>query len=560
MNHFFQSFDLWKFLAGLGLFLMGMTQIEGALKSLASRPFKLFLRDKTKNPLLGIGLGVVMTAILQSSGVVMLLLMAFAGAGVIELKNALGIILGSNIGTTLKGWIVSTLGFKIDFEQFIYPMIAIGSLIIVTVADTRKVYQLGRFICGFGLTFLGLGTMRFGVESVATLVNFNDYSGFHPILFVLVGFLLTTLIQSSSATMVITLSALNAKILGLEAAVAVIIGADLGSTMTAVFGAFRGIPVKKRVAAAHFSFNLLSDLVCFIMMSPILAFIHHGLKIEDPLYALVMFHTLLNIVAMVLFLPVLHPLARFLEIVIPNTNGFAAQFISKITAFVPEAALVGLERETKEYLQLVIHLNQENLGIGGNLHPTSSKSRFLNLGDDEPNHYEHLKRLEGEILTFIAKIQEQSLAPEISERLAQIIVAVRNGMMAAKGVKDIRHNIREFKASINDAVTSMNDTILLDAQKFYRQLIQLWDLQNKEVAFEQLADQMRAIRQLHQEHTRKIHDAASRHHLDEIDISSLLNLNSEIYEAHRALVLAMIDFLLDRAAGQHLQHASSWSS
>jgi len=543
--------------AGLGFFLLGMSHVEGSLKLLAGRPFKRFLRDYTKNPLMGVGIGVVMTAILQSSGVVTLMLMAFAGAGVLELRNALGIVLGSNLGTTLKGWVVSTLGFKVDFDDYVFPLIGIGSLIMVSIGDQRKLHQWGRFVAGFGLTFQGLSTMREGVESVAINVDLSTFAQQGPWFFLAVGFVLTTLIQSSSATMMITLSALSARMIDLQAGAALVIGADLGSTMTAMMGSYKGIPVKKRVAWAHFIFNLVTNGVCFLVMIPLLDFINLQLAIADPLYALVMFHSLMNVVGIVMFLPILNRFASFLERRFADRNGRIARYISRLSAAVPEAAIVGLEREGREYLNLVIHANQDAIGVAAAPTNILGFNPLAALNEaSAPDHYETLKRLEGEILEFVARVQEQSLSPEVSERLTQIMVCVRHGMMSAKGVKDVRHNIREFQASISEEVVRLFEMILSTTNRLYEDIPQLWDLSNSQALFERITDLIRRNRETYQDQTNMIHKAVISGRVRDLDTSSLLNVNSELHQSNRVLLLAVTDLLLDAGASQHIRQMS----
>ena len=135
---YWESFDFWRFLAGLGIFLLGMLFIEEALKNLAGRTFKKFLRKHTSHPVKGILSGTVVTALLQSSSVVTLMLLAFVGAEIMTLRNAIGVIFGSNLGTTFTGWIVTLLGFKLEIESFALPMIAIGGLVRVFLNGKGK--------------------------------------------------------------------------------------------------------------------------------------------------------------------------------------------------------------------------------------------------------------------------------------------------------------------------------------------------------------------------------------------------------------------------------------
>jgi phosphate:Na+ symporter len=177
-----QRFDIWLFLAGLGIFLFGLHYIEQALKKLAGRSFKKFLREQTHNPLKGVFGGAGITAILQSSSVVSLMVMAFVGAGILTMRSALGIIFGSNLGTTFTGWIVALIGFKFDIEGFALPMVAIGGLTVILFANRDQLYNFGRFVFGFGLLFIGLNWMKGSIEELATTFDVTVFGDINRLL------------------------------------------------------------------------------------------------------------------------------------------------------------------------------------------------------------------------------------------------------------------------------------------------------------------------------------------------------------------------------------------
>lgn len=241
-----EHFDLWKFLAGLGLFLFGMSQLENGVKELAGRGFKVFIKRHTKNKLKAILGGTLITALLQSSSVVSLMILAFVGAGVISMKSALGIILGSNLGTTFTGWLVATLGFKLDIEGFVMPFIAIGGLLVVLFPKRQQLFNIGLLTLGLAFLFLGLSFMKDSIEYLAENFDISLFTDYGLFVFFIVGFLFTALIQSSSATMVITLSALNVGIIDFYGAAALVIGANLGTTITVLLGALQGTVSKKK--------------------------------------------------------------------------------------------------------------------------------------------------------------------------------------------------------------------------------------------------------------------------------------------------------------------------
>ena len=254
------SFSLVMFFAGLGVFLYGMHQLENGLKALSSESFKALLRKSTGNPLSSVAGGIVTTMILQSSSMVGLIMMAFVGAGVIPLVNAVGVVMGANLGTTFTGWVVATLGFKLKLAQIAIPAIGIGGLMAVALEQRQTLKSWAELIMGLGLLLFGLDIMKDSMEALAQRFDIAVLQGYHAIVYLLVGVLFSAVIQSSSAAMMITLSALHAGIVPLEAAAALVVGADLGTTSTMILGSLSGSAVKKQLALAHVLFNLSTGL------------------------------------------------------------------------------------------------------------------------------------------------------------------------------------------------------------------------------------------------------------------------------------------------------------
>ena len=237
--------NFWQLLAGLSLFLYGMFHLEDSMKQQEGRAFKLFLKKHTKNKLSAIFSGTFVTAILQSSSIVNLMVLSFVGAGILSMRNALGVVLGANIGGTVSSWLVALLGFKVDMGAATMPIIGIAGIGLVIFKENKNYYNICRFILGFGLLFMGLDFMKQSMDSAMLNFDFKPYLKYHKIVFLLIGFVITALIQTSAATIVIVLSALNAKIIPLETAVVVVLGAELGTTLKVIIGAIGGIAAKK---------------------------------------------------------------------------------------------------------------------------------------------------------------------------------------------------------------------------------------------------------------------------------------------------------------------------
>lgn len=544
MAEIWEYIDLWKFFAGLGIFLFGMRFMEESIQNIAGAAFKRFLRKQTSTKLKAILSGALVTAVLQSSSVVTLMVLAFVGAGVIALQNALGIIIGANLGTTFTGWIVTLLGFKLNIESFALPLIAMGGISIAFLSNSPKIKELGRFAIGFGFLFLGLDYMKSAIEFLANNVDLTQYINYGSWVYFFIGFVLTAIIQSSSASMVITLSALSTGIIPLEAAIIMVIGSDLGTTITALLGSIGGSSVTKRAAFSHFSFNIITAIIGLSLLKPIVYVIVHIFSVTDPLVRLVSFHSIFNFLGIVAVFPFLNLFARMLERTFKGETTQVSHYIPNVTTSVPDAALAALKKELEGLLQ---HIFQYNLSVF-----RLNKELY---GFDEPKHangffnkaiaeYETIKQLEGEIVAYYLRLQNEKLEGEEPEQLEAYIFAVRNAMQAIKGIKDIAHNIVAIERSANDqqmALLAMLQSLL---GTFYLELYRVLKSDVAAGKMELLSDLSKENQQVYQKFLDEIYGLTKKNALSQMETSTMLNVNREVYNANKALVLAMKDTVL----------------
>jgi phosphate:Na+ symporter len=542
--------DLWRIAAGLGLFLFGMHELEAALKQLAGRSFKRFLRQYTAKPLRGVLAGAATTAALQSSSVVSLIVLAFVGTGVITLASAIGIVFGSNLGTTATGWIVATVGFKLDIEALALPLIAAGGFGVVWSASGTRRAGLSHLVAGLGLMLIGLEFMKSGALIATEFFDPAELAGYPLIVFLLTGLLLTAIIQSSSATIMITLSALYAGAINLESAAAIAIGADLGTTITAMLGALAGSTDKKRVAAAIVLFNVVADTIAFLMLKPLLFVVSGVLGIEDPLYALVAFHSLFNLVGIVIFLPWVRHLSNWLEGRFVDAEPAMLRHIKPEIAEVPEAAVENVWRETMRLIDQAAALNQLGFDLPRDheFYETADDRAAVPVftaGADFDECYADLKHLEGEILAQSLDLQQHALDPDESSRLSQIVRSIRDAVHSAKSVKDIQHDLHGFRDSVNDRFNAYFHQFREVVREFYESLNSLRDAELPALRFERLVDIKNKGEALHERMHRRIYDEVERGELGRGEISTLLNVNRELYVSNLSLISALADALLD---------------
>lgn len=532
-----QDVKLWGFLAGLGLFLLGMYLLEQGLRGLGSRSMKKLLREHTRSPLRGVLAGTVVTAFLQSSSLVGLIVLAFVGAGILEFRNALGVIMGSNLGTTATGWAVALLGFKLDLLDLANPALALGAMGTVFLRQGEKPYFLSNLLLGLGLLLLGLGEMTGAFNALQQNVDLGFLAGRNLLLYFLGGVLFTALVQSSSAAMMVVLAALHTGVFSLVEAVAIIIGSNLGTTSTVLLGALRGSVEKRRVALSHFFFNLVAVVLALILITPMIRLITVNLGLADPLYALVAFHTLFNLAGILVFLPFTGLFARFLEWLVPDRpEGQACTYIHGVPARVTEAAIEAVRKELADLVQRAVKVNLHCFKIAEHdvfppeaLPATATRQAF----EDE---YALLKRAAGEVMGYTYAALNSSVGEADNRQLTQLNHAVRNVTYAAKYIKDIRHNLAEFRHSTSDAVVDSLAQMQNAIRIIYRKLVILAGDDTPELIVDHYLELKHQLRDEYERFVSTSYALSGGGRMDNEEMSSLFNVNRAVYLSTSALL------------------------
>lgn len=536
-----EEVDIFKLIAGLGAFLFGMLQLENGLENLAGPSFRRFLRQTTSEPHASVFVGIIATALVQSSSLVNLIVLAFVGAGIIPLVNAIGVVIGSNLGTTLTGWIVATIGFKLDLQAISLPLFGLGGLGYSLLKN--KWQSLSQLLIGFSLLLIGLDLMKTSVIILATQFDFQSFVDFPILFFLFVGLILTAVIQSSSATMMITLSALHAQIIPLPAAAAMIIGADLGTTSTVLLGSFQGAVSKQRVAMAQVLFNLSIDITAFIFIFPALKLITGIVGLSDPLYTLVMFHSLFNLAGVIFFIPFIKPLSRFLETSIKDDISDIRQYISEVPANVTDAALEAMKLESRRLLQMTTQYNLYSLKISKKeFVKNTSELTLEQTGSDidHKNDYENIKRLEGEIVRYAIEVQSSNLDPEEAKHIESLLSAVRHAVYSAKSLKDIRADLNLFFEMDNKEVLIQSERLKQNVADIYSTAIGLIDKHHDFTYFsEELEVLQSQLKLFHHEFLHEIYQNR-RDEISEVELSTLLNVNRELRESCEAVLKGIL--------------------
>lgn len=465
-----------RLLGGLGAFLLGMHLLETGMEQMGGSSFSKLLRRATRTPLLGVVWGTITTALLQSSSLVSLMVVALVGAGILGLPQAFGLIMGVNIGTTATGWLVTLVGFKLNVEKFALWGLGIGAFLAVIWNYKRWLQLAGQALAGFALLFIGLEWMKEAIARFAEVVDLTAWQDAGSITLFIFGFVLTAIIQSSSATMAITLSAMHAGILGFYQGAALMIGADLGTTVTVFLGTLDGNVAKRQVALTHFLYNLIVNVVAFIFLPWEIALVEKILGVDDPLLALVTFHSAMNILGAVLFFPFIHPFMRLIERLVKSKKKVESLFIHKVPASQTDAAFIALQKE-------IMHLAERVLAWGRLLWEQKPMPDY----DSPEAFYTATKQLGNEVIAYIVQLQQHMKTGEESQVLTNLLWSVRRLLRAAKSLKDIRHNIENYRHDEREAVQQLfaslreqvTDTLAeIEAKKEYWLQSQDWGLQD----------------------------------------------------------------------------------
>lgn len=536
------SFDIWKMLAGVAFFLLAMNFMDNALRLLAGRRFKLFLKKQTTSNLKAIGGGAIVTGLLQSSSIVNLLVLSMVGAGVVKMENALALILGSNLGTTLNSWIVVALGFNYNIESIVLPLAGITGIGMAFISTESKLFLWFKFLFSLAFLFVALGYIKSGMEGFVQQTDLSFFNQYPLITFLLLGILLTTIVQSSSATIALTLSALHTNAITLLVATTIVLGSEIGTTFKLFLAASKGIASKKRVALGNFLFNIVIVVIMFLLLKPVNYFITDVLYINDNLIALVFFQSFINLNCIILFFPFLHLFGKFLLNRFTDTED-ESFYISKVPITDTDLALEALENETKQFINHVIDYSLDSFNLNESIKATKAVHKNFNH-KTVSEKYDYIKHLHGEMHGFYLKLQNVTTGKEATERLNQLIAAIRNSMYAAKNINDAQHDIEQFRNSSNDIkynfYTQSRDKLSI----FYQRILVMLNKENHKNDYEEITEVYQSITKGYQETLQLLYKESLANRVSEVEISTLINFNRELYTSFKSILFGLKDYLL----------------
>ena len=472
--------------AGVAIFLFGMLSLEEGFKAFSGGVLEKILQKSTDKLYKSIGFGFVATAIMQSSSLVSVLTISFLGAGLIGLTQGIGIILGANIGTTTGAWLMAGFGLKVKISAYAMPMLAFGVILIFQKSKSLK--GIGYVLAGLGFLFLGIHYMKEGFEAFKDSVDLASLSvdGLKGLfIFIGVGILATVIMQSSHATIVLILAALSVQQITYENALALTIGANIGTTITAIIGSLSSNINGKRLAGAHFIFNVVTAAVAVVLMNQIIYSVDIisdflGIGSDNHTLKLAVFDSLFKIVGVLIFVPFIKNLVDFLERILKdkhksNVQSFdTAQYLNESVLEVPNTAMAAIINETKHLyinaFEIIAHgLNLKRANIISDM-PLKDviKDKYTQGSVDIDEFYQHrIKGIYGEIIDFTTLAQSK-MSPKDIEELYALKLASRDIVEAVKDTKHLQKNLIKYDKSSNKHIKQQYDSIKIGLAELLR--------------------------------------------------------------------------------------------
>jgi phosphate:Na+ symporter len=449
--------------AGVALFLFGMLCMEEGFKAYSGGALQRILSGSTDRLWKSLSFGIVSTTLMQSSSLVSVLTISFLSAELIGLAQGIGIIFGANLGTTTGAWLVAGFGLKVKLSAYAMPMLVFGVLLLMQAS--RRLKGLGWILVGIGFLFLGIHYMKEGFSAYSAHLDLTQYAmtGIAGLLvFTLIGVVATVVMQSSHATLTLIITALAVGQITYENALALAIGANIGTTITAVLGALGASISGKRLAAAHLIFNVVTGLVALLLITPLLVsvdFLAEWLNIDADNHTLklALFHTLFNLLGILLMLPLVDKMVEMLERRLREEKVLRdrPRYLSNASLALPSVALQAVTKETQHLFSnaftLIAHgicLRRATIVSDQDLQQIIDQPGKIIELDMDDQYARSIKDIYGANIEFLSKAQAAA-SSEYAEAFNALRRANMDVVAAIKAVKHLRKNLLPYMQSNN---------------------------------------------------------------------------------------------------------------
>lgn len=460
---------------GVAILLFGMIMLEEGFRFFTKGPLQNILKKATDKLYKSIGIGAIVTALIQSSSLVSVITISFISAGLISLAGGIGLIFGANIGTTATAWLVAGFGLKIKISTLAMPMLIFG--IIFSFQKKLSLKGIGNVLAGLGFFFLGIHYMKEGFDVFKEYIDLTQYAipGFLGIIvYTGIGIIITTILQSSSATLALILTALAAGQIEYENALALAIGANVGTTITAILGSISSNISGKRLAGAHLIFNVTTGIVALVLIYPIANLVNllsdlFGFSPTDYTLKLALFHTIFNILGVIIMIPFIGRLETFLlkyfkERVDRDID--EPKYLNEAVLEVPSSVVFSLKNESKylfknaifEIVAHALNIHREDIKSDKKIKKVVKKSTEDMHVDVESLYYKKVKTIYGEIINYATRAQSTlKLTENQNNKITDIKIANRKMVEIIRDVKELSKNVSFYLNSENKYISKEYD-------------------------------------------------------------------------------------------------------
>lgn len=542
---FWQNSNFKQIAAGVAIFLFGMLALEDGFQKLSGGMLERFLRASTNKLWKSFNFGLVVTSLMQTSSLVSILTISFLSAGLIELTAGIGIVFGANIGTTVTAWLLAGFGLKVKLSAYSMPMMVFG--VIFVFQKSKPLIAFGWVLAGIGFIFMGIQNMKEGFDVMRDTFELSAYAmdGFAGLMvFTLIGIVVTVIMQSSSATLVLIITALATSQITYENALALSIGANVGTTITAILGSLSANVDGKRLAGAHLIFNVITALIAILSINYLLIaveWIGNYMKLAPDNYTLrlAIFHTLFNVIGVIVVMPFIKPLVKFLKRVMPQKAMRLKQpkYINPSVLESKHATIVAIRSESIRLYDLSIKVIANGIGLNKTeltntidketlpMHNQALEGKSINLA------YEiRIKQVFSAIIEFVVLAREKH-SGKYGKSLQIYSRAVRELALAIKEVKHLQKNLIVYINSDNSDIKNGYNSLRWLIIRTVRQVDLIRNQEDREIRKQMFEDTFKHIEEHGLGMIEKI-ESAIRHQTITAQMSTSLITDTEY--THRA--------------------------
>ncbi|MEJ1462791.1 MAG: Na/Pi symporter [Candidatus Sedimenticola sp. (ex Thyasira tokunagai)] len=484
---FWISPDFKEIAAGVAIFLFGMLSLEEGFKAFTGGTLETILRKSTDRYWKSLTFGIASTTLMQSSSLVSVITISFLSAGMLSLAAGIGIIFGANIGTTTGAWLIAGLGLKVKISAYAMPMLVFG--IIMVFQKSKSLKGIGYILAGLGFLFMGIHHMKEGFEAFKSTIDLTQFAveGYAGLfLFAGIGIFATVVMQSSHATLVLILTALAAGQITYENGLALAIGANVGTCITAILGALSSNVEGKRLAGAHLIFNVTTGVIAILFIDQFLWGVESisaavGIGATDYTMKLAVFHTLFNIAGVLVMSPMIGRLVTFLEGSMRDeeVSKVGPKYLSDATMEFPDTVMESVRKETLHLydnaLEIIAHgvsLHRHEIFSDRDLEKVVSETKKVIPIDIDDVYKRNVKVLYGSIASFISQAQTHITA-DYADDLYNLRLASRHIVEALKDVQNLRKNLELYLNSDNPHIRAEYNKLRLHLGTILRELGEL---------------------------------------------------------------------------------------